>query len=131
MSTESRQSKVRQASRTPLWLLLAFLLWFAIWAVRPSHPQDFLIEHVLTVALLGVLWLTQRAFPLTNLSYSLTFVFMCLHVVGSHYTYAEVPYERWLASLSRSLWGEEWQLGATFGWKRNHFDRSCTLHSAS
>jgi putative membrane protein len=42
---------------------------------------------------------------------------MCLHQVGAHYSYAEVPYDRWFEALT----------GTTFnslvGWERNNFDR--------
>jgi putative membrane protein len=38
-------------------------------------------------------------------------------VVGSHYTYAEVPYDQWFQSLTGTTINE------LFGWERNHFDR--------
>jgi putative membrane protein len=53
--------------------------------------------------------LTARYFRLSNLSYTLITVFMLLHVVGSHYTYAEVPF------------GATLQHG--FGSGRNMYDR--------
>ena len=55
--------------------------------------------------------------PLSKISYSLIFVFMCLHEIGAHYTYALVPYDQWLDSASGA--GVE-QL---FGWERNQYDR--------
>ena len=45
------------------------------------------------------------------------FVFLVLHEIGAHYTYAEVPVD---------AWGERW-LGVSprelFGFERNHYDR--------
>src|SRR5690606_33105383 len=43
-------------------------------------------------------------------------LFMCFHTVGTHYTYADVPYERWTAALGFSI-------NDLFGFQRNHFDR--------
>ena len=107
----------------PQWLLGAFGVWFGIWAIRPNNWQDFVLEHVLTAALLGFLCATWRAFRLTNLSYLLVFTFMCLHVVGAHYTYALVPYETWATTVARWDGAPEFRLGAALGWERNHFDR--------
>jgi putative membrane protein len=48
---------------------------------------------------------------------TLIFLFLCLHELGAHYTYAEVPYDDWIRSLTgRSL-------NEAMGWERNHFDR--------
>lgn len=107
----------------PRSLVIAFGIWFAVWAVSPRNPQDFVLEHILTVALAGFLWSTRRAFRLSNLSYSLLFAFMCLHVVGAHYTYSEVPYEAWIGSVAGWFGYPEFTIGGLFGWQRNHFDR--------
>jgi len=54
---------------------------------------------------------------MSRLSYTLIFLFLCLHTVGAHYTYAEVPYDAWIKALTgRSL-------NEVMGWERNHFDR--------
>src|SRR4029079_6937184 len=81
------------------WLLVVFVAWFAAWAIHPPHPDDFLLEHILTVLFLAVLILSSRRFPLSNISYTTILIFMCLHVVGAHYTYSEVPYENWSATV--------------------------------
>lgn len=42
---------------------------------------------------------------------------MCLHEIGAHYTYAEVPYDQFfITNLGFSL-------NDFMGWERNHFDR--------
>lgn len=112
-----------RSPRWPQWLATAFAAWFAIWAIHPWNVQDFVLEHVLTVALVVCLWRTRHVFRLSNLSYSLVFAFLCLHVVGAHYTYSEVPYEDWIAALGRLCGQPEFRLGEKFGWERNHFDR--------
>ena len=45
------------------------------------------------------------------------FLFFCLHSLGTHYTYAEVPYDRWWQAVTGHTFN------ALFGWERNHFDR--------
>lgn len=100
---------------TILAVLLA-ALWIPL-AIHPSHRDDWLLENVLVVAAIILLASTWRSFPLSKISYTLIFLFLCLHTVGAHYTYAEVPYDRAFKELT----------GATFnslvGWERNNFDR--------
>jgi putative membrane protein len=112
-----------RSSRWPRSLAVVFAVWFALWAIHPHDLHDFVLEHVLTVALVVFLWTTRRGFRLTNLSYSLIFLFMCLHVVGAHYTYALVPYEDWIARLAGFFGHPDFRLGSLFNWQRNHFDR--------
>ena len=50
-------------------------------------------------------------------SYTLIFLFLCLHEVGAHYTYAKVPYDDFLLSWFG------FSLNEAMGWERNHFDR--------
>lgn len=109
--------------RYPRWLLGIFAAWFALWAISPSHPKDFVLEHILTVVGVVVLVWSRRRFPLSNLSYTLIFLFGCLHVVGAHYTYSEVPYERWLRSAAALAGVEGFDVRASLGWRRNHYDR--------
>jgi putative membrane protein len=69
------------------------------------------------VVLVAVLAASYRRFKLSRLSYTLIFLFLCLHEVGAHYTYSEVPYDAW----ARALTGRS--LNEAMGWQRNHFDR--------
>jgi putative membrane protein len=101
------------------FLLLATilgLLWIGL-AIDPWHRDDWLLENVLLVLACIVLGATYRAFPLSRISYTLIFVFLCLHTVGSHYTYAEVPYDVWFHSLTGHTFNE------LVGWERNNYDR--------
>jgi len=99
------------------WLLGLYWLQWLVWAYRPPFFQEWLLENVLPLLFVGLLIVTHRRFPLSNISYSLIFVFMCLHTVGAHYTYSLVPYHRW----SQDLLG----LGINdlAGFQRNHYDR--------
>lgn len=90
-------------------LLLGFLLWYAavwIWgAIDPNDRQDWLLENLLAITAVGALWLTHRRFAFSSASYALITVFLTLHAIGAHYTYAEVPFGFWLKdwlALSRN-----------------------------
>jgi putative membrane protein len=90
---------------------------FALSGVAPHSRADWALENALVVLLVAALAATWRRFPLSRLSYTLMFGFLCLHEVGAHYTYSEVPYDAWFRALTgRSL-------NALLGWERNHYDR--------
>src|SRR4051812_8680869 len=120
--TNPRVPRWFASPRYPLYLLVAFFVWFALWAYKPPHPKDFVLEHALTAAFIALLVWNHRHFRLSNLSYTCIFVFMCLHVVGGHYTYAEVPYEQWLTSLGNVL-HVTLSPRELFGFERNQYDR--------
>jgi putative membrane protein len=89
--------------------IVVFLIVWILAAVDPLHPDDWLLENVLVFTFVPLLALTYRRFPLSDLSYLLITVFMILHSIGSHYTYAEVPFGFWMQE--------------TFHLSRNHYDR--------
>jgi putative membrane protein len=95
---------------------LLAILWIAL-AFAPYDRKDWLLENALLVLAVAMLAATYRSFPLSRISYTLIFIFLCLHVVGAHYTYAEVPYDDWWTSLTGSAFNE------MVGWQRNNFDR--------
>jgi putative membrane protein len=92
----------------------------ALWVPLAFHPfdrADWWLENALLFVGVTVLVVTHRVFPLSKVSYTTLFVFFCLHTIGAHYTYAEVPYdEAW-----RQLTGHS--LNEALGWERNNFDR--------
>src|SRR6187551_1847826 len=69
-------------------------------AIGPSDRSDWLLENVLVFLSVGVLVYTYKAFPLSRVSYTCIFVFLVFHTLGSHYTYAKVPYQDWLPFLA-------------------------------
>jgi putative membrane protein len=93
------------------------LLWAAL-AVAPRYRQDWVLENLLVVVFVAAIAASHRRFLLSRLSYTLIFVFLCVHEVGAHYTYAEVPYDAW----SQALTGRS--LNEAMGWQRNQFDRA-------
>lgn len=93
----------------PAACLIAYAMVWIIMAIDPVYPDDWLLENILAVLGVGFLVITYRWFPLSNLSYIPLTIFMILHAIGAHYTYAETPIGDWMAPI--------------FGWRRNNFDR--------
>jgi putative membrane protein len=98
-------------------LLLIFLALLAIGCINPLSPQDLVLEHSLTLLTLGLIVALGWRRPLSNPAYTGLFLFLALHVLGAHYTYSLVPYDRWAAAITGRT------LTDLFGWQRNHFDR--------
>src|SRR5678815_3950599 len=103
--------------RYPYILLGVFAVVFAIAAIGPVDRKDWMLENALTALFVAILFFTRKRFPLSNVSYTLILIFLCLHTVGAHYTYSLVPYDRWF----QSLFGKG--LNEMLGLKRNQFDR--------
>lgn len=99
--------------------LLSILLGieFAVLAIAPNDRKDWFLENVLVVLFVAAMFAGYRKLMLSRISYFLIFLFLSLHLLGAHYTYAQVPYDRWFESLTgRSL-------SSLLGWQRNNFDR--------
>jgi putative membrane protein len=93
-------------------------LEFVVLAIDPVDRSTWLLENILAVGLVAVLALTYRRLRFSRISYTLIFVFLAIHEVGSHYTYSLVPYD---AAWQR-LTG--WSLDEALGFERNQFDRA-------
>lgn len=104
--------------RRLLAVYCALFALLALWAaIEPFDRKDWALENLLVVAAFVVMVATYRVLPLSRVSYTLIFLFLCGHEIGSHYTYAEVPYDAW----TRAVFGvgfNEW-----IGWERNNYDR--------
>jgi putative membrane protein len=90
-------------------LAVSYALVWIVTAINPVYPADWMLENILVVLFVVGLIFTYRIFPLSDLSYLLTTLFLMLHAMGAHYTYAETP-------IGFKM--QEW-----FGFERNHFDR--------
>jgi len=89
-------------------LLIYGIIWTAL-AINPVYPSSWLLENYLVfISVPFIIW-TYKKFRLSSISYTCIFIFMVLHAVGAHYTYAEVPLGFWLQEM--------------FSLSRNHFDR--------
>src|SRR3989344_2986373 len=90
-----------------LFLFVAFVIVWIWAAIEPKFPHDWLLENYLVFIFVPLIILTGIYFRLSNVSYTLITAFMILHVIGSHYTYAEVPFgyilQGWLGA-SRNMY---------------------------
>src|SRR6185369_4979138 len=75
-----------------LFLCAAFAAAWTWAAINPVYPHDWLLENYLVFIFVPLILILGRYFKLSNISYTLIAAFMILHVIGSHYTYAEVPF---------------------------------------
>jgi len=90
------------------WLALAF---------NPYDRADWMLENTIVVVFVLAFAASYKHLVLSKISYTLIFLFLCLHEIGAHYTYAEVPYDAFFEALTgRSL-------NELVGWERNNFDR--------
>ncbi len=97
--------------KNPLLISLT-ILFFALWTstlVGTTDLSNWLLENALVFIALGALSLTYRRTKFSDLSYLLFFVYLCLHVYGAMYTYAENPFGYWLMNA--------------LDLARNHYDR--------
>lgn len=102
--------------RTPLknnyWLIAFILIFTGVWIstlAGTTNLSNWILENVLTFLFVGFLVLSFKKFQFSDLSYLLICVYLCLHVYGSKYTYAENPLGYWLQDV--------------FHTSRNHYDR--------
>ncbi|MDO8628244.1 MAG: DUF2238 domain-containing protein, partial [Nanoarchaeota archaeon] len=100
---------MKRVSRYQWFLLMVFIVVWVWAAINPLDRGGWLLENYLVFIFVPIIILSVYYFRLSELSYSLLTVFMILHVVGSHYTYAHVPFGFVL---------QEW-----FNASRNMYDR--------
>lgn len=106
-------------SNQKYFLLLStlFFIEFLVLSVSPYDRADWVLENVLVLFFAIIMALSYKKFPLSRISYTLIFIFMSLHEIGAHYTYAEVPYDHFLMATFG------FSLNDYLGWERNNFDR--------
>jgi putative membrane protein len=114
---QARHRRYAEHHRYLLALGVLFaILWTAL-AIDPWHRSDWALENALVVTFAAAVAVTYKRLTLSRVSYTLIFLFLCLHEIGAHYTYSEVPYDRWFEALSGMT------LNSLLGWERNNFDR--------
>src|SRR5262249_28659085 len=115
-STDQEKCMSRHLRYVGILAALFTVLWVAL-AIAPMDRSDWILENVLTLVAVLVLATSYRRLTLSRISYTMIFLFLCMHTIGAHYTYAEVPYDAWWSSLTGSTFNE------LVGWQRNNFDR--------
>jgi putative membrane protein len=103
-------------SRVPFikntWVILFTSIFFITWInslVGTTDLANWLLENALTFVFIVFLLVTSKKYQFSDLSYLLICIYLCLHVYGSQYTYAENPFGYWLQEK--------------FNTSRNHYDR--------
>jgi putative membrane protein len=119
MPDPERPHPARNAPHRNLVVVLAcaFAVLAAALAIHPRNRQDWALENALVVPALGILYAIYRKLPFSRMSWVLVFLFLCIHEIGAHYTYSEVPYDAWCRKFTGG------SLNQWLGWNRNHFDR--------
>ena len=109
--------RVRSSASQPggieqYFLPIAFGCYLLLWIVLAIHPvnrSDWFLENLLVVVTAAVFGSTFRRFRFSNISYALMLIFLAVHTIGAHYTYAKVP---------AGFWMQDW-----LHLERNHYDR--------
>jgi putative membrane protein len=94
------------------WLWLFLTVFTSIWVntlIGTNDLNNWFLENTLTVLFMLFLIFSFRKYQFSDLSYLLICVYLCLHVYGSKYTYAENPFGYGLKDY--------------FHFERNHYDR--------
>ena len=92
----------------PKILLAIYIVLFSILAISPYDRAVWWAENIPVMLIVLALVLTYKRFQFSNTAYSLMSIFLILHTIGGHYTFALVPFD-WFTNL--------------FGFERNHYDR--------
>lgn len=95
-------------SRFPLMLAACFVVFFVLLGIAPASRQVWWAENIPVMAMFLLLVATSRRFRYSDLAYAMMAVWLFLHTIGGHYTFAAVPFG-FVTDL--------------FGFSRNHFDR--------
>lgn len=86
---------MRKLHRIPIILLTIYLLVFTWSGIKPTYFDVWVVEaltSLLPVLVLFVLYLKKIRF--SNAAYILCSVLPIMHVIGAHYTFAAVPFDR-------------------------------------
>ncbi|MBC2677386.1 DUF2238 domain-containing protein [Pseudomonas baltica] len=84
---------------------------------QPLDRQTWLIENILVLVGAVAVWFTRDHFQWSRRAWVMVIIFLCLHQVGTHFTYPQVPYNEALYLVSGV------DVNAALGWERNQYDR--------
>jgi putative membrane protein len=109
-------ARLSDKAYTDVLAALFAIIWILL-AIDPLYRHDWMLENMLVVALAVAFIWWRKELHLSKLSSTLIFVFLCVHEIGAHYTYSEVPYDKWAEAVIGV------SITELFGFSRNHFDR--------
>ena len=104
---------MQKTSHTIPLLLAVFIAALIVWSgINPSDRAVWYAEIIPVSIVFIALVATYRLFRFSNLAYVFMSFWLIMHTIGSHYTFADVPFD-WANRLLAPFLGEG----------RNHFDR--------
>lgn len=105
-------SKNRVLFRKNVWLWAFIGVFGVVWAnslIGTTDISNWLLENALVFVFLLFLIISYKKYQFSDLSYLLICIYLCLHVYGSKYTYADNPFGFWIQEI--------------LDLSRNHYDR--------
>ena len=115
-TASNRELEVKNMNKQSIAFPAALALMIGaliVWSGISPHDRAVWYAEIVPVAAVWlVLTATARRFRFSNTAYFLMSLWLAMHSVGAHYTFAEVPFD-WANRLLSPLLGEG----------RNHFDR--------
>jgi putative membrane protein len=79
-------------TRYQQFLIIAFSAIWILAAINPPDRQGWLMENILVFIFVPIIFIVGRYFKFSDVSYTLVMLFLVLHVIGSHWTYGQVPF---------------------------------------
>ncbi len=92
----------------PAILFAGYIILFIYLAIDPVDRRVWFIENLASVGVLVLIVLVHRHFRFSNAAYTLMAVWLVLHTIGGHFTFANVPFDF---------------VNDLFGFERNNYDR--------
>lgn len=95
-------SKERIPFKSNKWLWLFIIVFIIVWVntyLGTTDLSNWLLENTLTVLSLIFLISTFKKYQFSDLTYLFICIYLCMHVYGSKYTYAENPLGYYLQDL--------------------------------
>ena len=100
------------------YLVLSLLLIAIILAsINPLEYASYGLHQIGTAIMLAFLYYCLKKIGLSFWSFALYIGFLLIHILGAHYLYSYVPYNKWTMSIFNV------DLNQTMGWTRNMYDR--------
>lgn len=109
MKIEVKDDSDNQSGKFLKYLMIGYAVLFLVLAINPVDRMTWFVENLTVwIVLAFIIGLYFGGVVFSRIAYALMFVFIYLHTIGGHWTFALVPFD-WVTDL--------------FGFSRNHFDR--------
>lgn len=97
-ASDKQRLGILQNRKTQMLAGVFFIYWFST-LIGTSNVSNWLLENVLVILFLLFLFAVRKKFIFSETSYLFIFTYLCLHIYGSKYTYAQNPLGYWLMEL--------------------------------